>query len=385
MRSKLTDVKVRQAKAGTAPLSVFDGGGLFLYVTPNGGKLWRWTYRFEGKPKLMSVGKYPDVSLTLARERHRQGRELLATGVDPMAQKKADKLRAHEADENSFATVAAKWLAHWREGKNVRHADTASHRMDVDLLPTLGARPIAMIEAPEVVAVVKAIEQRGARDLAKRSLETLGQIFRYAIAHGYARRNPASEIKPADILKSTHRVNFARIDAKELPDLLKAIEIYRGTQITRLAFKLIALTFVRTSELIGAKWSEFDLDVRGRFGDVDITAARWNIPAERMKMKTPHIVPLARQTLEVLESLRLISGDGEYLFPGERRSETMSNNTILKGGAHGLQRPDDRAWFPWAGLDDPARERVRSRSHRAPACACSSKRCQCELQPRLVP
>jgi integrase len=299
---------------------ISDGGGLFLYVTPNGGKLWRWTYRYQGKPKLMALGKYPDVSLTLARQRHSEGRELLATGVDPMAQKKADKLKAREADENSFATVAAKWLEHWREGKTPRHADTVSRRMDADLLPTLGARPIGTIEAPELVAVVKSIEQRGARDLAKRALETLGQIFRYAIAHGYARRNPASEIRPADILKSAQRLNFARIDAKELPDLLKAIEVYRGTQLTRLALKLMALTFVRTSELIGARWEEFDLEAR-----------RWNIPDDRMKMKTPHIVPLARQTLEVLESLRLISGDGEYLFPGDRRSETMSNNTILKG------------------------------------------------------
>jgi integrase len=331
MRSTLTDVKVRQAKAGSAPLRVYDGGGLFLQVTPNGGKLWRWTYRYEGKQKLMALGKYPDVSLTLARKRHSEGRELLATGVDPMAQKKADMIRAHEADENSFATVAAKWLEHWRDGKSPRHADTVKRRIDADIFPALGARPIGSIEAPELVAVVRAIEQRGARDLAKRSLETMGQIFRYAIANGYVRRNPAAEIKPADILKSSQRVNFARIDAKELPDLLKAIEVYRGTQLTRLALKLMALTFVRTSELIGAKWSEFDLDVRGRMGEVDMAAARWNLPAERMKMKTPHIVPLARQTLELLESLRLISGNSEYLFPGDHGAKTMSNNTILQG------------------------------------------------------
>jgi integrase len=320
MRTELSDAKVKQAKAGKTARKMGDGGGLFLFVTPSGGKLWRWKYRYQGKPKLMALGQYPDVSLALARKRHVEGRELLATGVDPMEQKKAEKLKAHEEDENSFATIAAKWLEHWREGKSPRHADTVRRRMDTDLLPTLGARPIAMIEAPELVRVVKAIQQRGARDLAKRALETMGQIFRYAIAHGYARRNPASDIKPADILKSSQRVNFARIDAKELSDLLKAIEVYRGTQLTRLALKLMALTFVRTSELIGAKWSEFDL-----------SAKRWDIPAERMKMKTPHIVPLARQTLEVLASLKLISGGGEYLFPGDRKGATMSNNTILKG------------------------------------------------------
>jgi integrase len=320
MRSELTDRKVKEAKARPSAWKMGDGGGLFLFVTPAGGKLWRWTYRYQGDPRLMALGKYPDISLALARERHRQGRELLANGIDPMAQKKADRLRAREENENSFASVAAKWLEHWRDGKNVRHAATVCRRIDVDVLPYLGPRPIAMIEAPEVVAVIKAIELRGARDLAKRALETIGQIFRYAIAHGYARRNPASEIKPADILKSSQRVNFARIDANELPDLLKAIEVYRGTQVTRLAFKLIALTFVRTSELIGAKWSEFD-----------IAARRWNIPADRMKMKTPHIVPLAKQALEALESLRLISGGSEYLFPGDRKGKTMSNNTILKG------------------------------------------------------
>ena len=168
--------------------------------------------------------------------------------------------------------------------------------------------------------MTKVIEQRGARDIAKRALETTGQVFRYAIAHGHTRRNPASEIRPSDILKTTRRVNYARVDAKELSALLKAIEVYRGTPITRMAIKLIALTFVRTSELIGAKWSEFDME-----------AARWNIPAERMKMRTPHIVPLSAQTIEVLEMLRTLTGASEWLFPGDRSAaKPMSNNTILK-------------------------------------------------------
>jgi len=320
MRSALTDVKVKQSKAETKARKFSDGGGLFLLVTPAGGKLWRWKYRYQGKPKLMALGIYPDVSLTLARERHRQGRELLATGVDPMEQKKANKLRAREADENSFASVAAKWLEHWRVGKSAQHGGTVSRRLDANILPFLGARPIGTIKAPDVVAVVKAIEQRGPTDLPKRTLQNIAQIFRYGIAHGYAEHNPASEIKPGDILKSTQTINQARIDTKELPDLLKAIEVYRGTQMTRLAFKLMALTFVRTSELIGAPWDEFDFEAR-----------RWNIPPERMKMKTPHIVPLARQTLEVLESLKIISGNSEYLFPGERKHPTMSKNTLLEG------------------------------------------------------
>ena len=192
-------------------------------------------------------------------------------------------------------------MEHWKDGKSQRHVDSVRRRMEADIIPCLGARPIAEIEAPELVAMTKAIEQRGARDIAKRALETAGQVFRYAIAHGHARRNPASEIRPSDVLKATRKVNYARVDAKDLAPLLKAIEVYRGTHVTRLAMKLMALTFVRTSELIGAKWSEFDME-----------AARWDIPEERMKMRTPHIVPLAKQTIDVLEILRPLTGASEW-------------------------------------------------------------------------
>jgi integrase len=151
------------------------------------------------------------------------------------------------SDANSFHAIAGLWLAHWRVGKSSRHVDTTRRRLEANMLPLLGARPIAEIEAPELVAMVKAIETRGASDLAKRALETTGQIFRYAVAHGHAKRNPAADIRPGDILKPTRKVNFARVDAKELPSLLRAIEVYRGTIVTRLAMKLMALTFVRTA------------------------------------------------------------------------------------------------------------------------------------------
>jgi integrase len=317
---RLTDTQIKRIKPDTKPYKVSDGGGLFLWVTPSGGKIWRWTYRHEGRAKLMTFGKYPDVPLSLARERHAEARKLLANGLDPMAQRKAVKTAEKAAIENSFQSIASLWMEHWQDGKSSRHVDYVKRRMKADILPCLGTRPIADIEAPELVAMTKAIEQRGARDIAKRALETVGQVFRYSIAHGYSKRNPASEIRPSDILKSTRKVNYARIDAKELPHLLRTLEVYQGTHVTRLAMKLMALTFVRTSELIGAKWSEFDLE-----------AARWNIPAERMKMRTPHIVPLAGQALEVLDTLRTLSGQSEWLFPGDRSaSKPMSNNTILK-------------------------------------------------------
>jgi integrase len=316
----ITDTEIKRAKPEQKPYSMSDSGGLHLVISPPGGKLWRWKYRFEGKEKLMALGKYPQVPLAMARERHSEGRRLLATGVDPMAQRKAVKTAERVASENSFARVAAQWLEHWQDGKSPRHVDSVKRRMVADILPCLGARPIAEIEAPEIVALAKAIEKRGARDIAKRALETAGQVFRYAIAHGLAERNPATAIRPRDILKATRKVNYARIDAKELPKLLKQIEIYQGRQLTRLAMKLMALTFVRTSELIGARWVEFDLDSR-----------RWNIPAERMKMRTPHIVPLAQQSLEVLEMLRQLTGNSDLVFPGDRNlSKPMSNNTILK-------------------------------------------------------
>lgn len=194
----------------------------------------------------MTFGKYPVVPLSLARSRHMDARQLLESGVDPMAQRKAEKTAEQIANENSFASVAAKWSEHWQEGKSPRHVDSTRRRLDSNILPSLGQLQTAEIEAPDVVAMVRAIEARGARDIAKRALETTGQIFRYAIAHGYTKRNPATEVRPRDILKASQKVNYARIDAKELPHLLRQIEIYPGTHVTRLAIKLMALTFLRT-------------------------------------------------------------------------------------------------------------------------------------------
>jgi integrase len=236
-----------------------------------------------------------------------------------MARRKAERVNGHMSDADSFTTVATLWLSHWRVGKSARHVDTTRRRLETNVYPLLGTRPITEIEAPELVKMVKAIESRGAGDLAKRALETCGQIFRYGIAHGHCQRNPVADIKPNDVLRPIVKTHMARVGAAEMPALLRAIEVYRGHVVTRLAMKLMALTFVRTSELIGARWKEFDLD-----------RARWDIPAERMKMKTPHIVPLSTQAPGVLELLKIVSGNGDLLFPGERDpSKPMSNNTIL--------------------------------------------------------
>ena len=316
----LTDTAIKKAKPGAKPVKLSDGKGMYLLVSPTGSKLWRWKYRVLGKEKVMSLGAYPDVSLAQARDGMAEARKILAAGDDPMAIRKADKVATRTAAENSFETVARMWWAHWKPARSEQHAGQVMRRFEANVFPYIGARPVSEILAPELVAMLKAIEKRGVNDLAKRALQTSGQVFRYAIAHGLAKRNPATDIKPSDVLASRQKQNLARIDGKELPQLLRHIEGYKGAATTRLAMKLMALTFVRTTELIGARWEEFDLD-----------GARWDIPAERMKMKTPHIVPLSAQAVNLLKTLQLITGHSALLFPGERDHEkSMSNNTILK-------------------------------------------------------
>jgi len=246
---------------------------------------------------------------------------MLAQGIDPMAERKASKTAERVADETSFAKIAEEWLEHWHHGKSVRYVDSTRRRLVTNLFPSLGDKPINEITAPHLVAMVKAIQERGARDIAKRALETTGQIFRFAVAHGHAERNPAADIRPSDVLQKAFKTNYARIDTKELPHLLRQIRVYPGRHVTRIAIELLALTFVRTGELIASKWFEFDFE-----------RARWDIPAERMKMRTSHIVPLSKQTLDCLAELHALTGTSEWLFPGEGRNNNhMSNNTILKG------------------------------------------------------
>jgi integrase len=297
-----------------------DEKGMYLEVTQAGGKYWRWKFRHAGKEKRLALGVYPDVSLAQARKARDDAREALAKGNDPAQLKREAKLTRAINDANTFELVARQWFEHWKGTKSPRHADYVLRRLEADVFPALGGRPVASVTAPALLAVAKGIEARGAIDIAKRSLQTCGQILRYAVAHGLTERNPAADVKPSDALKPHKKENYARLDAKEMPELLRKIEAYQGTPHTRLAMKLLALTFVRTGELIAARWDEFDLE-----------AGQWRIPAERMKMKTPHIVPLAPQALEVLQILRTTSNGRALLFPGERDHEkTMSNNTILK-------------------------------------------------------
>ena len=236
-----------------------------------------------------------------------------------MMERKTIKQAQLIAAGNSFEAVARLWWLHWKNDRSESHVDYVMRRLEADVFPAIGTQPIDQVEAPALVQMAKTIEKRGALDIAKRALQTAGQVFRYAVAHGMASRNPVADFRPGDVLTSRKKTNYARLDSKELPELLRKIEAYQGSAVTRLGLKLMSMTFVRTSELIEARWSEIDLD-----------AARWDIPAERMKMKTPHIVPLSTQAVEILRVLQLVSGQGALLFPGERDHEKpMSNNTLL--------------------------------------------------------
>lgn len=317
----LTDTAIKKAQPADKQYRMPDERGLVLLVRPNGSKLWQLRYRHEGKEKTASLGQYPDVSLAVARAQREEQRKLVASGNDPVAVKHAQRKAKALASANNFEAVAREWWDHWKHARTSdHHVAQTLRRLEADVFPKIGTRPVSEIEAPELVDMAKEIEKRGAAELAKRSLQVCSMIFRYAIANGKARRNPAIDIRPSDILKARKVENYARVGVGELPALMRKVEAYKGKPATRLAIKLMALTFVRTGELFGARWSEFNL-----------AAARWDIPGERMKMKTPHIVPLSDQAIDVLKTLQTITGDRELLFPGERdHSRPISNNTILK-------------------------------------------------------
>jgi integrase len=353
--AKLTDTQVSKTKGKDKPYKMTDGGGLFLYVTPAGGKFWRWQYRFQGKPQLLSVGEYPLMSLKEARTAHQQWQRVLRGGANPAVEKKAEKKAEavlaklnHERTvlakskpldgstekvdwpDGSFGAVQKEWFEKWSDKKSPRYRGQMESRINTDILPKLGHRHIMDIEAPDIANMAKAIDSRGAGELARRALFTTGQIFRFAIAHGYARRNPVADFKPSDVLKEMTVTNCARIDRREFPALLLAMENDTGTEITRYAMWIMARTFLRTTELRETPWGEFDLD-----------GGWWQIPKERMKMESPHIVPLSRQMVNTLRKLKEITGDSNYVFPGGfDRKKCMSNNTILstlkRMGYHGV-------------------------------------------------
>jgi integrase len=286
----------------------------------------------------MSFGKYPDVPLANARNAHKEARKALANGDDPMAQRKAEKVAANlqiEAEKainaNSFKSVALKWHNWWAAGVGSDTADYILRRLEADVFPTLGNRPITDIKPADIRNLILAIERgdgegrrfkgKGARDVAQRQHGTISQIYRYAVTHDLAEVNPAAAFRPGDVLKPRKTQNRAHIEPNRLPELVVAMDDYSGQPVVKQAMKLMALTFLRTQELLGAPWSEFNLD-----------NAIWKIPAERMKKDRPHFVPLSKQALALLHDLKLMAGDKLFVFPGliqKTADSTINSNSIL--------------------------------------------------------
>jgi integrase len=312
----LSDVKVRNAKPQGKEFKLFDGDGLFLLVTPSGGKLWRFKYRFAGKEKLLTFGTYPEISLVDARQQKEDARKLIANGVDPGDIKKAQRA-ANVTETETFEVIAREWHSKFSGSWSATHAETTLNRLKLDVFPVMGARPIAEIKAPELLAMLRRIESRGALETAHRVRTICGQIFRYALATGRAERDPAADLKGA--LPPYKKGHLAAItDPKEVAPLLRAIDGYSGSFVVKCALQLAPLFFVRPGELRKAEWSEVDLD-----------AAEWNIPAERMKMKVAHLVPLSEQAIKILVELKALTGNSRYLFPSGRSfARPMSDNAI---------------------------------------------------------
>lgn len=314
----ITDRAIINAKAKTKPYQLSDGGGLSLEVAPKGGKWWRFKYRIAGKQKRISLGVYPDVPLKAARERRDEARRLVAAGIDPSEQRKAEKREAAGRAANSFEAVAREWYEKQSHVWVEHHASDVLRRLEANLFPDLGAAPIADIKAPALLATLRKIEHRGAYDLAHRVLQVASQVFRYGVATGRCERDPTPDLRGA--LTPNAKKNQAAVKPDEFPALLRAIDGYSalGERQTALALRLLALTFVRTGELIGATWDEFDLD-----------GAAWIVPADRMKMRTEHVVPLSRQALEVLRDLQALASGSRYVLPGRNADKPISNNTLL--------------------------------------------------------
>lgn len=312
----LTDTAIRNAKPETSPRKLFDERGLFLLVSPNGGKWWRFKYRFDGKEKQLSLGVYPDVGLKTARERRDQARKLLTDGIDPSQNRKIQKAARTESAENNFEVIAREWFAKHSVNWVSSHSGRVIRLQERDIFPWIGDKPISTLTAPELLSVLRRIEGRGALETAHRALGNCGQIFRYAVATGRAERDPTRDLRGA--LPPVKGKHFAAVtDPKEVAQLLRIIEGYEGSFIVRCALRLAPLVFVRPGELRKAKWEDVDLD-----------AGEWRFTVT--KTRTSHIVPLARQAVEIFQELHPLTGNGRYVFPGARsKDRPMSENALL--------------------------------------------------------
>lgn len=312
----LTDTSIRNAKPGAKPAKLFDERGLFLIVTPAGGKWWRFRYKFDNKEKLLSLGVYPDVGLKDARQRRDEARKLLADGIDPGENRKAMKAVKQDRAANSFEVVAREWYAKHAPNWVEHHGDRIIRRLERDIFPWIGGRPIADVNAPELLAAVRRIESRGALETAHRALGNCGQVFRYAVATGRAMRDPSGDLRGA--LPPVKGEHFAAVtEPIQAAELLRILDGYQGTLTVACALRLAPLVFVRPGELRNAEWADINLD-----------AAEWRYHVT--KTDSDHIVPLAMQAVAILQELHALTGTGRFVFPGARSNgRPMSDNAIL--------------------------------------------------------
>lgn len=321
----LTDVKVRNAKPGEKQIKLYDGDGLYLLITPAGGKWWRFKYRFGGKEKLLALGTYPEVSLLEARDKRIEARKQVAAGVDPSETKKAKKAAGQEASANSFEVVAREWHGKFAPTWSDSHALWVIRRLEQYVFPAIGSRPIGELKAPDVLKVLRRIEAV-ALETAHRVKFVCGQVFRYAVGTGRAERDPTADLR--GILPPRSQKHHAAItDPKEVAGLLRAIDCFTGTFTVKSALLLAPLVFLRPGELRQAEWSEFALE-----------EAEWNVPIERLKLKKrikedrageKHLVPLSNQAVKILEDLQALTGRSRYVFPSARSfAKPMSNMAI---------------------------------------------------------
>ena len=313
----LSEIKVRNAKPQESAYKLFDGGGLYLFVTPSGGKLWHFKYHFDNKEKKLTFGSYPEISLLDARQRRDDARKLLANGVDPGAVRKAQK-QAKVEDTETVEVIAREWhekfKSKWTEG----HALKIMRSLERDVFPWIGTRPIKEIKAPELLTVLRRVESRGVLEGAHRIRGLCSMIFRYAVSTGRTERNPAQDLI-GSLAPAKEKHLAAITEPKEVRELLLAIDGYVGSYVVRLALQLSPLVFVRPGELRHMEWKE-----------VDFENALWSIPAEKMKMREPHLVPLSKQARKILEELQKLTGTSQYAFPsGRTYDRPMSNNAIL--------------------------------------------------------
>jgi len=310
---KLTATQIKNVKPTEKPQKLSDGGGMFLLIQPTGAKLWRLSYRYDGKQKTLSLGKYPIVGLAEARERRHELKKMLEQGIDPGAARKATKT----ADSNTFEFLAKEWHEKFKATWSKSHASRIWRRLEKDVMPYLGARPVKDITPPELLATMRRIEGRGAVETAHRVLQSCGAIFRYGIATGRADRDISADLRGAiPPTKVKHHPSIT--DPDSLGKLLCQIDGYEGSEIARCALRLAPLVFVRPGELRHAEWSEINLD-----------GGEWRIPAVKMKMREQHIVPLSTQAVAILRDLLPLTGSGSYVFPSVRTdTRPMSENTV---------------------------------------------------------